>query len=155
MSIEEQIVELLKKNKKKISVAESCTGGMISSRIVNVAGCSDVYEQGFVTYANYAKVRYLGVKEETIVAHGVVSKEVVEEMAYGCAVNSNAQVSVVTSGIAGPGGGTPSKPVGLVWMAVYVDGDVYSRSFVFDGNREQVRTAATNKALEFVKEMIE
>ncbi len=152
--LEYKIVELLKEKNMTISTAESCTGGLIAASIVNVPGCSAVFNQGFITYANEAKVKYLGVDVQTIEKYGVVSEEVVMQMAKGCAVESNSDVSVVTSGIAGPDGGTKEKPVGLVWMAAYVSGNLFTHKEIFSGNREEVRNQAKDAALKLLIENI-
>ena len=114
LPLEEQLVNKLIENNLHISCAESCTGGLVASRIVNVANASKVFDASFVTYANEAKIKYLGVSPETIVKYGVVSEEVVLEMAAGVAKETGAQVGIAVSGIAGPGGGTEKKPVGMV-----------------------------------------
>ena len=108
---EYKLVELLIDKNFTVSTAESCTGGLIASTIINVPGCSAIYNEGFITYANSAKVKYLGVDEATIEKNGVVSEEVVTQMALGCCKSANSDVSIVTSGIAGPGGGSDLKPV--------------------------------------------
>lgn len=152
--IEEKLVNLLKEKGYTVSTAESCTGGLIASEIVNVAGCSQVFGQGFITYANEAKIKYLNVNEKIIEKYGVVSKETVEEMALGCAMESKSNTSIVTSGIAGPDGGTKEKPVGLVWMAVYIEGKIISDSQIFTGNRNEIRNKAANYAINMlIKEL--
>jgi len=153
-NIEFELVKLLKENNMTVSTAESCTGGLIGSSIVNVPGCSAVFNQGFITYANDAKIKYLGVDCETIKNYGVVSDEVVTQMALGCARESNSDVAIVTSGIAGPDGGTDTKPVGLVWMAVYICGQVYSKKNIYKGNRTQVREQAKDEAIEYALEKL-
>ena len=118
LPLEEQLVNKLIENNLHISCAESCTGGLVASRLVNVANASKVFDVSFVTYANEAKIKYLGVSPETIVKYGVVSEEVVLEMAAGVAKETGAQVGIAVSGIAGPGGGSEEKPVGTVYVAV-------------------------------------
>lgn len=152
---EEKLVNKLIEKNLTISTAESCTGGMIASEIINVAGASSVYAEGFITYANEAKMKYLGVKGETLEKYGAVSSETVYEMAEGCARNTGADVTVVTSGIAGPGGGTAEKPVGLVYFACFYQGNVAVRKEVFPGNRMEVRKAAADYAIKFVLDIIE
>lgn len=112
----------------RLAAAESCTGGLVAGACTSIAGSSDWFEAGWVTYSNAAKASSLGVPAETLARHGAVSAEVVESMARGAAARSGAQLAVAISGIAGPGGGSADKPVGLVWMAVawttqFVDGD--------------------------------
>ena len=146
--------DLLIKNNLKISTAESCTGGMIASRLVSVPGISDVFLEGAVTYANEAKVRTLNVKEETLKKYGAVSEETAREMAEGMAKRTGSDIAVVTTGIAGPGGGTEEKPVGLVYIGLYYKDEVYVYKNVFNGNRQKVRTKATVTALDMVRRKI-
>lgn len=153
MIAEELVGELIAK-KLKISTAESCTGGMIASKIIDVAGVSSVYEEGFITYANEAKVKYLGVSQDTIHTYGVVSGEVVEEMALGCAKRTGAHLTIVTSGVAGPGGGTEKTPVGLVWMACFWNGAIYKKKEIFPGDRSKIREAACDAALHFALDIL-
>ena len=153
-TIEMVVGDLLIKNNLKISTAESCTGGMIASRLVSVPGISDVFLEGAVTYANEAKVRTLNVKEETLKKYGAVSEETAREMADGMAKRTGSDIAVVTTGIAGPGGGTKEKPVGLVYIGLYYKGEVYVYKNVFNGNRQKVRTKATVTALDMVRRKI-
>ena len=151
---EEELVTLLNEKKYVIATAESCTGGMVASKIVNVSGASEVFQTGFVTYANETKMKYLGVNKNTLEQFGAVSEETVREMAEGCARETGADVTVVTSGIAGPGGGTEDKPVGLVWFGCFYDKKVYVTSKIFPGNRLEIREAAANHALKFTLDII-
>ncbi|MFQ7001320.1 MAG: competence/damage-inducible protein A [Clostridium sp.] len=152
--IETVVGELLIKNNLKISTAESCTGGMIASRLVSISGISDVFLEGAVTYSNEAKVRTLKVKEETLKSFGAVSEETAREMAEGMAKRTGSDIAVVTTGIAGPGGGTEEKPVGLVYIGLYYKGEVFVYKNVFNGNRQTVRTKATVRALDIVRRKI-
>ncbi|HEY1772498.1 MAG TPA: nicotinamide-nucleotide amidase [Gammaproteobacteria bacterium] len=137
----------------KLAAAESCTGGWIAKTLTDVAGSSVWFERGFITYSNEAKLAMLGVRQATLDAHGAVSETVVREMAEGAADWSLAQVAVAVSGIAGPDGGSPEKPVGTVWIAWrWADGKVLSRHFLFKGDRESVRRQAVLTALEGLKE---
>lgn len=151
-TLEERVVTLLQKKGFHISFAESCTGGLCSARLVSVANASAVFDAGVVTYANEAKVKYLGVKPETIEQYGVVSEPVAGQMAEGVAKAQNAQVGVGISGIAGPTGGSAEKPVGMVCFGFFVDGELMTVTKHF-GNlgRNVVREAAT----EFVFETLE
>ncbi|MGM9978983.1 MAG: competence/damage-inducible protein A [Clostridium sp.] len=153
-TIEMVVGDLLIKNNLKISTAESCTGGMIASRLVSVPGISDVFLEGAVTYANEAKVRTLNVKEETLKKYGAVSEETAREMAEGMANRTGSDIAVVTTGIAGPGGGTEEKPVGLVYIGLYYKGEISVYKNVFNGNRQKVRTKATVTALDMVRRKI-
>lgn len=133
----------------KLATAESCTGGWISKCLTDIAGSSDWFDRGFVTYSNAAKQAMLGVKEKTLTEQGAVSKATVREMAMGAVSHSEATVAVAVSGIAGPTGGTPDKPVGLVWIAwTWPDGESTARNFQFSGGREEIRRAAVAEALQ-------
>ena len=149
-NIVEEVCKLLIKEKLKVAVAESCTGGMISSNLVSYPGISEVFLEGAVTYSNEAKMRTLQVKQDTLKQFGAVSEQTAKEMAEGVAKRAGADVAVSTTGIAGPGGGTKDKPVGLV----YCNGEVKAYRNIFDGDRMQVREKATMKALELLKENI-
>lgn len=142
-----ELITLLHKAKRKIATAESCTGGMIAEAITSVPGSSDVFDGGIVSYANAVKHACLGVREETLAAHGAVSAETAAEMAAGVCRLMGAQIGVAVTGIAGPGGGSETKPVGLVWFGICVDGRVQTQSRRFSGNRTQVRHAAVRHAL--------
>ncbi|MBB6521486.1 CinA family protein [Pseudoteredinibacter isoporae] len=140
-----------------ISCAESCTGGGIASAITDIAGSSAWFEYGFVTYANEAKTTLLGVPEGLLQAHGAVSEEVVEAMAEGALRKAGADIALASSGIAGPGGGTPTKPVGTVWLAWawLEDGQIKCRSecCLFEGDRQAVRIKAVERALLLASEL--
>ena len=154
-TLEEQVVSLLQKKNFHISFAESCTGGLCSARLVSVASASAVFDAGVVTYANEAKIKYLGVKPETIENYGVVSESVAGQMAEGVAKAQNAQVGVGVSGIAGPTGGTATKPVGMVCFGFYVDGEVTTVTKQFgDLGRNVVREAATEFVYEKLYELL-
>ncbi len=154
MMTEEKIVKILLARGWKVATAESCTGGMIASRLVNVAGVSDAFDEGYITYANSAKIKLLGVSPETLKEYGAVSEQTAAEMASGAAKSAGADCSVVTTGIAGPGGGTPEKPVGLVYMATCVKGRTAVKRCLFNGSRIQVREQASEAALEFLLQQI-
>ena len=145
--LEEQIVALMREKNLTLAVAESCTGGMLSSRIIDVAGVSDVYKAGFVTYANEAKQNLIGVKEETLMKYGAVSEQTAREMVAGVLRASKADIAVATTGIAGPGGGTKEKPVGLVYIACGSADDVVVERCFFDGSRSEIRQASVVHAL--------
>lgn len=155
LSLEEQLVNQLMEHKFHISCAESCTGGLIASRIVNVANASKVLDVSFVTYANEAKMKYLGVAESTILHHGVVSEEVVAEMAAGVAKEAGSEVGIAISGIAGPSGGTEKKPVGMVCFGFYVNGHITTKTYQF-GNpgRNEVRALSTEYALKTALKLV-
>ncbi|MCR4942926.1 MAG: competence/damage-inducible protein A [Clostridium sp.] len=154
VKIEDVVGDLLINKKLTISTAESCTGGMIAARLINYPGISEAFLEGAVTYSNEAKMRTLKVKEETLAAVGAVSEETAREMALGIAKKAGSDISVVTTGIAGPGGGTKEKPVGLVYIGVYYKGKVKAYRHVFTGNRQEVRTKAAVEALDKVRRAI-
>lgn len=139
-----KIATSLIKANKKLTVAESCTGGWVAKVLTDLVGSSDWFERGFVTYSNQAKNEMLGVKKSTLENHGAVSQETVAEMAEGALKNSHADFSLSISGIAGPGGGSKEKPVGLVWFSWAVKENnsprvLVTEQRVFDGERESVR----------------
>ena len=141
---------LLAKN-WKISVAESCTGGLVSKLITDIPGSSQWFDRGFVTYTNEAKVEMLGVPESTLKESGAVSLQTVEAMAKGALANSLAEISLAISGIAGPGGGSVEKPVGTVCFAwSNNEGQLLSETKLFSGDRESIRLQAANYALAVV-----
>jgi len=137
----------------KLAMAESCTGGLVTAVLTEIAGSSDVVERGFVTYSNEAKRELLGVREETLALHGAVSEAVAREMATGALGNSRADLAVAITGIAGPGGGSRDKPVGLVHMAAARrDGKDTHEAYRFgDVGRGQVRLLAVSAALTLVR----
>ncbi len=153
-TIEEEVVKLLLEKGYTITCAESCTGGLLCASLVNVSGASEVLNRSVITYANEAKMELLGVKEETLREFGAVSEQTAYEMAMGAATFAKAEVALSVTGIAGPGGGTPEKPVGLVYMGCFVKGKVTVRRCVFSGDRLQVRTSSVKTALELAKECI-
>lgn len=155
MNIETRVVNKLIEQGYHIACAESCTGGLLCGRIVDVPNASAVLDCSFVTYANEAKIKYLGVKPETIAEYGVVSEAVAGQMASGVAAESGAQVGVATSGIAGPTGGTATKPVGMVCFGFIINGQVTTATQYFgDIGRNSVREAAVQYALERLAELL-
>ena len=156
MESAEKLVNLLIEKKLHITTAESCTGGMVASRIVDVAKASKVFNVAYVTYANEAKEKYLNVDSKTIEKYGVVSEEVTKQMAFGALKEANADISIVTSGIAGPTGGTEYKPVGMVCFGVGIKDNVYTSTKYF-GNigRNKVRSMATEYIIDFAINLIE
>ncbi|PWJ51995.1 nicotinamide-nucleotide amidase/nicotinamide-nucleotide amidase [Faecalicatena contorta] len=147
-SLEEQLVNELAKHKLTITTAESCTGGMIAGTLINVAGASDVLNEGYITYSNEAKERLAGVSHETLETYGAVSEETAREMAEGAAKAAGADVGLSSTGIAGPGGGTKEKPVGLVYIGCSVCGRTNVIKCQFTGSRMENRIATVEKALE-------
>jgi PncC family amidohydrolase len=134
----------------KLATAESCTGGLVSHRITNVPGSSDYYLGGVVAYAYEAKVALLGVSWDTLRAYGAVSRETVLEMAIGARKVLSADIAVSISGIAGPGGGLPNKPVGTTWFGLVVPDGAWARLYCFHGDREQNKSLSADAALQFV-----
>lgn len=131
-----------------LATAESCTGGWVGQLLTSLPGSSQWYERGFITYANAAKVEMLGVPEETLATHGAVSEQTASAMAAGALKHSHAQAALAISGVAGPGGGTPQKPVGLVCYGwALADGTVMSSTCRLDGDREEIRSRAVAAAL--------
>lgn len=145
--LEEQIVGLLQEKKVTLATAESCTGGMLASRIIDVPGVSEVFKAGFVTYANEAKQNLLGVKEDTLAQFGAVSEQTAREMVLGAIKAAKADMAVATTGIAGPGGGTKEKPVGLVYIACGSADDIIVERCLFNGSRKEIRQASVEHAL--------
>lgn len=154
MTLEEQIVKKLQEKGYTITTAESCTGGLLAGRILNVSGASEVYMEGYITYANEAKERILGVKHETLETHGAVSKETAEEMAIGAAKVAKADVALSTTGIAGPGGGTVEKPVGLIYISCFLNGEVQVRELRLHGTREENRQGTVTETLKLLNDIL-
>ena len=138
-----------------LATAESCTGGWVGELVTSLAGSSHWYERGFITYANAAKIEMLGVPEELLATHGAVSEETAMAMAAGALARSHAQATLAISGIAGPGGGTPQKPVGLVCYGwALADGTLLSSTCRLDGDREEIRSRAAAAALRGLIELV-
>ncbi|HEX2546101.1 MAG TPA: CinA family protein [Ramlibacter sp.] len=131
-----------------LATAESCTGGMIAAACTDLSGSSAWFERGFITYSNEAKIELLGVDAAAIAQHGAVSEVVARAMAFGAVRRSRAQVGVAVTGVAGPTGGSPQKPVGTVWFGFQVDGRLSSETLRFEGDRAEVRAATVRHALE-------
>ena len=151
VSMEETLVKLLIAKNKTVATAESCTGGLLSSKITNVSGASSVFGFGVCTYANEAKMKLLGVKEETLENFGAVSENTAKEMARGVVKLSGADIGLSLTGIAGPTGGTPEKPVGLVYLGVATKDKCYAKKLLLarhnKSDREFIRTLAAKYAL--------
>lgn len=153
-ALEDTVVKLLKKYDLSLATAESCTGGLFTGRIVNVAGASDVLKEGFITYSNKAKKKNLDVSKNTLKKHGAVSEQCAKEMAKGAAINTGSDVAVAITGIAGPDGGTDEKPVGLVYIACFANEKVTVKEFNFKGNRQKIREGAVIYALDLLRRCI-
>ena len=150
----EHLAQLLRDKQWMLAAAESCTGGMIAAACTDLSGSSEWFERGFVTYSNEAKNESLGVDMALIEANGAVSEVVARAMAFGAVRHSHAQVGVAVTGVAGPTGGTPEKPVGTVWFAFMVDGRLASEMRRFDGDRAAVRSQTVDHALNRLIEKI-
>ena len=153
-TLEEQVVRLLAERHLTVTTAESCTGGLIAGTLVNVAGASEVLNEGYVTYSNEAKHRLLGVQDETLETFGAVSEQTAREMAVGAAKAAKADVGLSSTGIAGPGGGTPEKPVGLVYIGCAINGSVQVKECHFHGTRMENRLHTVDEVLRLAVEML-
>ena len=148
------VVDLLLANKLTVSTVESCTGGLVAARLINVPGVSEVFKSGYITYSNKAKRRLLGIKKSTLLKHGAVSEEIAREMAKGAALVSKSDVTVSITGIAGPDGGSEEKPVGLVYIGCNVCGRTTVKECHFSGNRTKIRENTVSSALSLMRECI-
>ncbi len=154
-SLESQMGVFLRERRLKIAFAESCTGGLLSNRVTNVPGSSEYFLGSLVAYSYEAKANLLNVSWDTLNTHGAVSRETVLEMARGARTAFQADLAASISGIAGPGGGTPTKPVGTVWFALAAPNGEWTRLIHFSGDREQVKAASVDAALQFVLDYLE
>ena len=152
--MEQEIADLLKQYHLTVTTAESCTGGLIAATLVNVPGVSGQFEEGYITYSNAAKEKLLGVSAETLERYGAVSVQTAEEMARGAVAVSGADLSIISTGIAGPDGGTKEKPAGLVYLACCLGGKLEVERRQFSGDRQTVRQASVQTALELARRMI-
>lgn len=148
------IYELLMQENMTVTTAESCTGGLVASALVDIPGISSFFREGYITYAPEAKERILGVPKTTIQQYGVVSIQTAAAMAKGAAQAAKADCSVATTGVAGPDGGTRENPVGTVCFGCCVRGQTFTERKIFDGDRKQVRTAAADYAVRFLQDCI-
>lgn len=148
------VADLMLRNKLKLVTAESCTGGMMAAACTDLAGSSDWFERGFVTYSNDAKTELLDVQAPLLLSEGAVSEAVARAMVRGALAHSHAQVAVAVTGVAGPTGGSPAKPVGTVWFGFAVPGQVITEKRHFDGDRAQVRAATVRHALTRLVELL-
>lgn len=153
-TLEMAVVRLLQKHDLTVATAESCTGGLLAGRLVNVPGVSDVFREGFITYSNKAKRKILDVNKATLRKYGAVSKETAKEMATGGVFATDADVCIAITGLAGPDGGTEEKPVGLVYIACYMKDKVSVEKYQFKGNRNKIREQSVVKALDLLRRAI-
>jgi len=152
--LEEEIGVLLREKRLTLGAVESATGGLISHAITNVEGSSDYYKGSVTSYSNEIKTRVVGVSEETLNRYGAVSRQVAEEMAAGGRKLLGVDICVADTGIAGPGGGTPGKPVGLFYLGLAVKDGVQSQEHIFYGEREQNKHSAAQAALTWVRDYL-
>ena len=148
------VADLMLKDKLKLVTAESCTGGMIAAACTDLAGSSDWFERGLVTYSNDAKTELLDVQAQLLLSEGAVSEAVARAMVRGALAHSHAQVAVAVTGVAGPTGGSPAKPVGTVWFGFAVPDQVITEKRHFDGDRAQVRAATVRHAFTRLVELL-
>jgi PncC family amidohydrolase len=153
-SLGQEIGNLLRQKKLMLGAVESATGGLISHLITNVSGSSDYYKGSVTAYSNEIKMKVIGVKEATLKQHGAVSPQVAEEMAAGGRQVLAVDVCLADTGIAGPTGATPGKPVGLFYIGLSHKGGTYSRKHIFSGDREQNKRSAAEAALSWLKEYL-
>ena len=153
-TLEEAVVKLLHKYELTVTTAESCTGGLLAGRLVNVPGASEVFREGFITYSNKSKRKYLEVSKSTLKKYGAVSPQTAREMATGGVFATDRDACVAVTGIAGPDGGTEDKPVGLVYIAAYMKDKVKVEEYRFKGNRAKIREQAVVKALDLLRRSI-
>lgn len=153
-SLEYIVYRLLKEKNMTLSIAESCTGGMISGRLTNVSGVSSVFMNSIVTYSNEAKIKFVNVKEDTLIKYGAVSAETAQEMAKGIMIVSGTDIGLSVTGIAGPEGGTTDKPVGLFYIGIAIGDVVETHRFYYPGSREKIRNNATTRALDILRKKL-
>jgi nicotinamide-nucleotide amidase len=149
-----EIVEILKNKKATITFAESCTGGRVASAFTAVSGVSEVFNGSVVSYSNEIKSLWLGVREQTLMEHGAVSRECVSEMLDGALKLARADYAIAISGIAGPSGGTPEKPVGTVFIGVKGRGRMKIERFLFSGDRESIQNQSVESAILLFKNIL-
>lgn len=154
VTLEKAVVDLLTANKLTACTVESCTGGMLSARLINVPGVSEVFKSGYVTYSNKSKRRLLGIKKNLLLKHGALSEQIAREMAKTAAMLAKTDVCVSTTGIAGPDGGTPEKPVGLVYIGCNVCGKITVKECHFSGSRFKIRESTVSAALSLMRQCI-
>ncbi len=154
-TLESVVAGMLTERGMTLATAESCTGGLVAHRMTNIPGSSAYFNKGWITYSNDAKARELGVDPKLIEEHGAVSEQVARAMAVGALERASASVAVATTGVAGPGGGTAAKPVGLVWFAVATaGGEVSAHSRQFQGRREDIKWRSSSEAINFVRSVL-
>ncbi len=154
VTLPEAVIALLREKKMTVATAESCTGGLLSAGLVSISGASDVFHEGYITYSNEVKEKLLGVSHDTLEKHGAVSEETALEMVQKAAERAGADAALAITGIAGPEGGTPEKPVGLVYIGAFVNGKTKVMKYQLKGNRNKVREYAVANALHLLRMMV-
>ena len=155
LTLEENIINRIRENNMTLAAAESCTGGLLVARLINIPGVSDIFLEGAVTYSNEAKVKRLGVSEATLAAHGAVSSQTAEEMAVGIAKSAGTDIGISVTGIAGPGGGTDGKPVGLVYVGICIRGKTSVHELRHTGDRMRIRQRTVTSALYLLNKLLD
>lgn len=145
-----ELIELLRQNDLTVTTAESCTGGLVGASLVDISGISDFFHEGYITYSAESKINLLGVPADVIEKYGIVSVETARAMALGACNRAKADCSIITTGVAGPGGGTKETPVGTVCFGCVVKGKVFSVRKIFGGNRKEVRQQACDFAIDYL-----
>jgi PncC family amidohydrolase len=148
------ILEIAKKKNIKLAFAESCTGGLLSALFTELPGSSEVIDCSFVTYSNAAKIKMIGVKKETLQEYGAVSEKVAQEMAIGALKNSQSDLALAITGIAGPDGGSKEKPIGLVYIGFAAKNKASAKKFIFLGERSDIRKSTLTEALKILETVI-
>ena len=154
-NIEDIVMKAVINKGMTIATAESCTGGLVAATLINYAGASQAFVNGMVTYTNESKHRLLGVKNETLETYGAVSPQTAEEMCLGVAKVSSTNIGLSTTGVAGPGGGTAEKPVGLVYIGVVINGKAVVKKLMNKVSRQEIRQASTLAVIELLKSELE
>ncbi len=154
-NIEQRVGQKLLKRNLTLSLGESCTGGLIGHRLTEVPGSSEYFLGGIIAYSYEAKERLLGVRHDTLYQHGAVSEETAQEMARGARQALGADIGLAVTGIAGPGGGLPGKPIGLTWIALSSREGVFARQFTWGGDREANKLQSSEAALEMLEQFLD
>lgn len=146
----QQATQKMRQKKRKVTVAESCTGGMLATVLTTLSGSSAWFDMGFVTYSNQAKQKLLNVDAQTLEEHGAVSEEAVRQMALGARMAAKSDYALAISGVAGPTGGSTINPIGTVWFAIATPERIFAEKHFFNGSRRDIRTQAVNQALQLL-----
>lgn len=149
-----ELLELLRKKNYTVTTAESCTGGLVAAKLVDIPGISSFFEEGYITYSDRVKTKLLGVPKDVIDNYGVVSIETAIAMAKGASQKSGAICAIATTGVAGPDGGTEKTPIGCVCFGCVINGNVFSERKIFEGDRKHIREQATDFAITFLTDKI-